>query len=387
RERSRRTMFVLALASLIAISCGLGWWIGAEARAEAMAQAKSDVEALREAVRQAASERRWVYPSPEQPGETTAYGLLVQLESHEIDAARDIGQQLRAEIAAQLLAHGDSYWDKPGGRSFAREFYANVLVFEPDNARALERAGLSRSALDALRERAATGDFDAFELDAMAPLAALSHPDRRARIEALVEISSDPEQLSAGVRTSIDRLIEELDPSHPHVAPEPPTQAAIASSVGLPPQDAAAIEPAPERPESRPKPTPLDKQAARTEAATLASSGDDSYRAGLRDEAERHYQRALELDGDNLAALVGLHRISFDRGHFKDSLTYAKQALALRPKRNDLNLYVGDACMKVLDYACARTHYEAAEQLGSKHATQRLHMLDERLGTPNEGSL
>jgi hypothetical protein len=41
--------------------------------------------------------------------------------------------------------------------------------------------------------------------------------------------------------------------------------------------------------------------------------------------------------------------------------------------------------MKVLDYSCARSHYEQAQQLGSKQATQRLSMLDERVGAASEG--
>jgi tetratricopeptide (TPR) repeat protein len=385
RERARRTLFGFALASLIAISSALGWWIGAEARSDAVAQAKADVEALREAVRQAANERRWVYPSAEQPEETTAYGLLLELESLDVDAAHDVGQQLRQELANQLLAHGDAYWNKPGGRSFAREFYAHVLVFEPDNARALARAGLSRSAVAALRERAATGQFDEFELDAMAPLAALTEPDEQARLKALVEISEDPEQLPSSVALSIDQLIAGLRGDQPKQAGEPLEYVIDPVEITAEPfavADDVELEQAPSESSSKPAPS---KKSARAEAAMLATQGDEAYESGQRDEAERLYQRSLQLDGDNLAALIGLHRINFDHGQFKDALAYAKQALALRPKRSDLNLYVGDSCMKVLDYNCARSHYEHALELGSKQASQRLRMLDERLGTPHEG--
>jgi tetratricopeptide (TPR) repeat protein len=128
-------------------------------------------------------------------------------------------------------------------------------------------------------------------------------------------------------------------------------------------------------------PEPAPKPDASAIAKQLAAEGDAAYKAGEREEAERLYQRCLARDANNLDALVGLHRLSFDRGHFKDALAYAKQALALQPKRGDLNLYVGDACMKVLDYDCARTHYEQANTLGNKQAAKRLRMLDERLGT------
>ena len=68
------------------------------------------------------------------------------------------------------------------------------------------------------------------------------------------------------------------------------------------------------------------------------------------------------------------------RAEYKDALTYGKRALALRPKRGSIAVSVGDACVKVLDYACARQHYKTALELGDSRATARLQMLDKRVG-------
>ena len=47
-------------------------------------------------------------------------------------------------------------------------------------------------------------------------------------------------------------------------------------------------------------------------------------------EAERLYHRALEQDRNNVAAIVGLYDLHFDRAEFRDALGYAKRALALQ---------------------------------------------------------
>jgi tetratricopeptide (TPR) repeat protein len=209
----------------------------------------------------------------------------------------------------------------------------------------------------------------------------LTEPDERTRFKKLVALSDGPEPLPASVAVSIDHLIEGLGHQLPDVTSDTPDHAIGSAAIGL-----TAIGEAGSELEPEPEPSePVQKTDRSAEAKRLAAEGDSAYKAGKRNEAERLYQRSLALDGNNLDALIGLHRLSFDRGDFKDALTYAKQALALRPKRGDLNLYVGDACMKVLDYGCARTHYEQANTLGNKQAVKRLRMLDERLGKLDEG--
>src|SRR5690606_20903269 len=151
------------------------------------------------------------YPTAQEPEATTAYRLLLELEAFDSDAAERAGQELRDEFALGLLQLGDGYWDRPGGRSFARDFYAQVLVFDPDQPRALERAGLSPTASAALRTRAATGKFDSTELQAVAPLTSLAKPDERERLEGLVTITTDADELPASVAASLDRLIEDLE--------------------------------------------------------------------------------------------------------------------------------------------------------------------------------
>src|SRR5690606_3061002 len=346
RERGRRTLFGLALIALVVLSSALGWWVGADSRAEAAAQTQARPDELRQEIRDAAEHHRWIHPSREQPDAATAYRLLIELESLELDAASDTGQQLRREIAGQLLAYGDAYWDTPGGRHFAREFYAYALVFDPIQPRARERAGLSQTAAAALRERAASGAFDAYELEAVAPLLALAEPDEQERLEALVAISEQRDQLPTSVAVSIEQLLDQLDP-HPVEAGSSRHATGSTGSIGLDGSaglaglaglasaepDAAIADAALVEDRSTPKPEPHPATRSPAEAAELTRDGDIAYHAGHRDDAERLYQRSLELDGKNLDALIGLHRLSFDRSDFNAALTYARRAQSLRPKR------------------------------------------------------
>jgi len=389
RDRARRSLIAAAIVSVVALSAGLGWWAGADSRAAVVAQVEADLAALRVQAQRAGSAQRWIYPTAQQPDASTAYRLLLELESLDIADAKEIGQELRREFSTGLLEVADSYWDRPGGRGFAREFYAQVLVFDPDQARALERSGLSRTATSALRQRAASGKFDAQELVDVAPLEILAQPDSQARLAGLVTIHADAEQLPASVAASLDRLIEDLE----RELPEGAVQVSRADGQrGSMPDQAERAEPtdAPlENTDAEPLETkqaePSDTARNRSESAALASRAKSAYLAGHGNEAERLYHRSLELDGSSAAALLGLHHLHFDRGNYKDALAYAKKARALQPNRADLNLYVGDSCMKVLDYSCARTHYERAAKLGDEQASQRLKMLAERLGGSNGG--
>ena len=45
----------------------------------------------------------------------------------------------------------------------------------------------------------------------------------------------------------------------------------------------------------------------------------------------------------------------------------------------DLQIYVGDACMKLGELECARVHYLRALEAEDKHAAQRLRLLADRL--------
>jgi tetratricopeptide (TPR) repeat protein len=379
RSRRKRMFLGAALASLVGLSAAVGWIAGAESRAEAAAQLEAELHALREQIREAAQAGRWIYPLVEQPEDETAYRLLQKLEALGSPQALEMGRQLRSEIAADLVRLGDAYWNREGGESYAREYYAQAQLFQPDEPHARQRSGLSPARAEILGERAATGEFETYELEAAEPLVALAATDEQSVIAALDAL--DTSRLSATNAAAIDRLrgVDHNDQDRVMLAVRHGGAPIIGEPISS--QDAAtAVEPAPaNEAHDDAKPEPIAGRD-RSTAKTLVTSGKAAYQTGDLDEAKRAFHRALAADGSNLEALIGLHRIHFDRGDFKDALTYAKKALTLRPKRGDLNLYVGDSCMKVLDYGCARSHYQRAAEAGDSRAPARLRMLDDRLG-------
>ena len=378
--RRKRRWVALGLLAAIGLSAGGIWLAGADERAAVLAESDRQIEDIRERAQRAADAAHWVYPAP---GETeTAFRTLLELDAIEREAADSTRAQLSEEFASTLVSLGDAYWDRAESRGFAREFYAQALLFAPDHETARERAGLTPAALAEMHRRAAIPDFSEYELEAVEPLEVLALSDESERIEALVDMSADLDAKRPSAAASLERLIDGFAQEHPEL----PLRVAQARGRG----DGQPGSPTPVEESDEPEAhasdgrgdtgEPRKEPRQRGDAKTLIKRAKSAYTSGRSDEAERLYHRTLALDEHNLPALIGLHHIHFDRGKYKDALAYAKQALALRPKRGDLNLFVGDSCMKVLDYSCARTHYEAARAAGDGRAEGRLELLDKRLG-------
>ncbi|KIG17700.1 serine/threonine protein kinase [Enhygromyxa salina] len=392
RSKQRRIGLVAALVGLVAVGGLIGWKFDADAREIVLTQAEQELAALSKRASVAAAHARWIYTPPDEPDADTAYKVLLELERLDdggSDRAHEVGGQLREEFSSTLVGLGDTYWERAGGRGFAREFYAQALVFQPDHERASERAGLGLVALAGLRDKAARGKFAHYELVAVTPLASLAWTDAEDRLHAL-ETLRDTGELSLRSAAEVDVLLEDLRFES--------QRAEVAQLDEDPSGQAAAPDSKPGPASNDPVPGPIRytviEDTPTHRAGThgghggngsgsfdgLLDAAKSAYRALDLDRAANLYHRVLDLDAHNVTALVGLHHISFDRGEFKDALRYAEKAAQLRPKRGDLHLFMGDACMKVFDYGRARDHYERADQLGDRQAQQRIAFLDDLLG-------
>jgi hypothetical protein len=397
RRRGRGLVLALGFAASVAIG------VYVESRAALEQATQRQVLVLDDRARAAASDQRWVYPPASAPEAETAYRVLLELEALPGELASSSGARLRGEFRDTLLELGDEFWDRAGGRSVAREFYAQALVFDPSEPRAQARAGLSRTALEGLRNDAATLGFESGELVAVAPLAALAADEPEVRAERLAALREEVDALPLSSAVQIERLVEEF--GEPEVTPlasearslEPELSEALAmvtppaelapveqAPVELPPVELPPVEQAPvEQGPVEQAPVETDTKVVthevdRKAAKQLVGQAEQAYASGKSSEAERLYHRALEQDRNSVAAIVGLYDLHFDRAEFRDALGYAKRALALQPKQGRHAIAVGDACMKVLDYPCARTHYELALARGDARASKRIELLDAR---------
>lgn len=377
RRRARR----LAIATVVgvpiasaAIAASVLWW-----RPEPTAQEIDQTRRLADEARAAAARGLYIHPPPDRPDEATAIAKVLELEAIE-GAAQDEGdraaQALRDEMADALVELGDRWFERPGGPPFAVDFYAAALVFDPSRDAARQRVTWSPGQLADLAAKAERGGFSEAELVAAEPLAVLADPDPERRREKL-RTYEQREAASDASRSRLFGLIEP-EPAAPPVVATAPIRAQ--SEPAAPPTTAIAAkpdasEPAPRPPQDDPARAP-DPKAAGAES----DAGDKALRAGRLDDAAAAFHRALAHDRRDVRALAGLAEVYFERSEYRQAERFAKLATTFAPKKSAMWILLGDARVKLLQYADARTAYEKARGLGATAADARLDRLGRLVG-------
>ena len=348
-------------------------------------EVSAEVDALTNAARAAGARAHWVYPPPEDP-DATAYRKVIGLEQIDgpaEDLARQRALDLRHEFATSLVNLGDNYWDKDGGKPFARDYYLQALDFEPDNTKAQERVGATPGMIADHRDKAAQGGFSEAEIRAAAPLIALAEPDEGKREEKLLALA-DTQDDDAAVSSSdsLNRLLvssgkvprkrprKDPDPSDDRVAQIPPP-----TNPGIPPPPVVDPFNDPNNKIGAPTVKRDTKQSNKLVKDARAALSD-----GKRKEAESLFHQALGYDNRNASALIGLSDLEFDRGAHQRAADYAEKAIAAAPKNGSYHLRLGDAFFKLLRYTDARRAYLKAQELGVREADDRLEKLKAKLG-------
>jgi tetratricopeptide (TPR) repeat protein len=354
----RRRRLATALSGLAALAV-VGVWLRAASVGAADHERIGDLVG---AARDAAIRGLYVYPPPGESTET-AYRTLVTLEAIEgpaAAAADEAAESLRRDLANELVALGDSYWDDADTRAFARDYYAQALLFEPQSAHARSRAGFTPGEINDLRVRAENQDFTEPELEAARPLLALAMPDEDERARQLAEVVADEPKSATSCRR-IDGIAHGKSRSS-----EPERATPRVERIPVP----VAVHVATPVPGVAPsQPSGHDKKTARK----LAKNGRAALAAGDRDGAAALFQQALALDHRNAVAVAGLSDVYFDRGEHQRALQYAQRAVQLEPDNGSSLVRLGDAYFKVLDRDAARRSYERAKALGRPEAAARLH--------------
>lgn len=366
-------------------------WTGEVAPSE-----RDEVEQFTIDARAAAARSLFIYPLADEPDVRTAYSVIIALEATEGSAeelADERGDELRHEFAETLTRLGDEYAVREGGLAFASDYYAQATVFVEGDTYARQHTLMSPGELATLRHKARTGDFSAQELRAAEPLRALAAPDeatRRERVDALLESRA---RRGHTTRMHLQQVMGIADDEP--VSPNPAATATVAENVttktateeeeqpraATKPKDSRAPKPdhaqgaAPADPTTKTEPK---RDPAR--ARELARQAAGAFGRNQLGEAEKLFHRALELDGRNQVAIVGLADLYFERGRYRKALEFARRAVELGPNKARHHLILGDAHFKVLEYAKARQAYEKAANLGSKGAAKRLERLERTVG-------
>jgi len=314
------------------------------------------------------AEAEWVYPPVEGDPKATSIRRIIELEHVEgpaLATARAQADALRARFAEEIATLGDRYWEDPRTRPFARDFYVQTLIFQPDHELALRRGRVTVGQINQLRAQAEVSGFSIAQIAAAAPLRKLATVD-----------GVDVDALLGELATACDGLRAEDGPApEPSVEPEPEAnegsaeaEGELAGAEGSDPEgagDPGTAKAVPNVYSSGPSARSL---IARAEEARLADDVSESVRL---------YNQTLLVQPRNVAALVALSDIAFDRGDYEEAANLAERAVEVAPKRGANHRRLGDACYKLRRLGRAREAFERALELGDPRAQRRLDMMAE----------
>ncbi len=371
-----------ALVAAAVVALGLGGWGYVALRQDAeSSEVASRIAEHVAAARAAAAKALYLYPPPDDPTARTAYVEVVELEGLVDELGKGAAQaseELRKELAGTLSRLGDRYWERPGGRMFAVDYYIQALVFDPSQEVARMRAATTPGLLTELQRKAASLDFAPAELSASEPLLALAEPDDTERVRKLEEIGNKDDALGVQADLRIEKLLEgegvKVADAGPKARRPPPRK---------PEPEPASVASTDDGGDDDGKASELDdtevapKSAARS--SEYVTQGLTALRSGQRRKAETLFHRALEQDHRNHRALDGLSQVSFSDGEYDQAVRYGKQAVSAAPGRGPYRIHLGDAYFKVFRYKDALAQYGRAQELGHPEARSRIQKVESKL--------
>jgi serine/threonine protein kinase len=321
----RRWVWPVALVATLAIGAGITYaWLArtptdaAETEAAA-SEVDNYVETLVAEARAAADAGLYIYPPPDDPTAATAYGRVRELEAVSGDDAEDARRhalRLRQEFAALLVRLGDEHWGREGEMEFAEEYYAQALLFDREQPRALERTTVAPEEIDALVTKAEAGKFSSDEIQAAAT--------RRTRDRAV---------LSA-------------------------TRATAGGSDAPAPTTAAPVVP--------------ERNAEQQSARDLAKLAHDLLRKGEVAKAEDFIGRALVFNPRDELALATRFEIMQKAGDHAAALEVAVSLAGIAPRSGKSHMRVGRTHAKLGHWQQAYDAFAKANDLGAEGATSAL---------------
>lgn len=380
---------LLGGVALLGIVLGAAFWPARQLSPEDL----DLIDRLTIAARASAAKSWFVYPPASDPNEPTAFRTILELEAIEGDAADDADARaalLREEFATTLMRLGDRYWEREGGRPFAVDYYAAVLIFDPTVDLARERVSLTPGELADLREKAQSQAFSPAELKATDALVALAEEDPEERVRKLEALEVDDER-STVAGTRLARLLaEEVSekggaPRRPERSRERRPQAppvvpdAASDEPPVAPEDGAWDDTSPGRATDVPvSDLPVAPKRDPEAARAFVEQGNAALKRGEVTQARRLFERALAADARHAAAFDGLSRASFHASDYAEAARLGEKAVRARPRASEYRIHLGDAYYKAFRYVEARREYAKAEELGHPAAASRLAKVHEK---------
>jgi Tfp pilus assembly protein PilF len=171
------------------------------------------------------------------------------------------------------------------------------------------------------------------------------------------------------------------EPSYPVLGAEPTRRGpALPTGTGLPTQPSSADgarSPSPPSVTDVPKDpygadeTPSDGVAPEKKAEFFANLGAQQLIGGDTAGAASNFKKAVELDGKNAAATIGMGEIALRQGLFGDAIAHLSKATKLAPKNARAFTLLGEAYLNSGNNAQAATQFKKALQLDPDNARAR----------------
>ncbi|RMH45006.1 MAG: tetratricopeptide repeat protein, partial [Deltaproteobacteria bacterium] len=111
----------------------------------------------------------------------------------------------------------------------------------------------------------------------------------------------------------------------------------------------------------------IAKADPRAVARAWALAGDEALRAGRVDEAVGRYTKALELDPDNVTAVIGEGKAALAQGRYEVARERLKAALSARPDNIDAMVAYAEASLALRDWDAAFDSIESALKRNPKN--------------------
>lgn len=384
-------------------------------------QEKEIIDSLVARAQNAGARTWYVYPPEDKPAEETSYLAVLELENLQgpmEHLGREAANNLRQQFANTLTQVGDRYWEVPGARMFARDFYTQAVFFDPNAQVASTRSGVTPGQLIELKQQAKKRTFSPGLLASLQLVNDMADPNlarrdeklkRRRRTRSKASIGHGLVEQAITASQKVKRIPKApIFSNHPSVLT--PAQLAAAEERALrqriptPAKARSETKVGVESPKVDPKVIdgPIEasgrKRAARDRAPNqerpirsrrdLKKSTDylkqaqADRRKGRRSSAERLYNLSLAHNSRNHRALHGLSELYFELGNYEKSVKHAQSAVRYAPNNRWYQLQYGDALFKVHRYLEARKAYERASKLGARGVAKRLRKIAAKIGAP-----
>lgn len=112
------------------------------------------------------------------------------------------------------------------------------------------------------------------------------------------------------------------------------------------------------------KDIPQEIRRANRQAAELLGNGDTAGAAA-------NFKKALEVDGKNVNATLGMGEIALRQGLFGDAIAHLKKAARLAPKSSRVFTLLGEAYLNSGNNALAAENFKKALQLDPENTRAR----------------